>query len=497
MNGPLTHPPAIGNAFDLSEIAGARDCSMWVCFAHSVSNPEILRLAPALDRPLTADAVRVISPRNTSLWLIPGVEIAVHALDLHDLATGEAFQIAAEDEESLARIAAMDTDPEVERERLSELALSIEIWFHEPTEEILPSIDECRLDSVAQGKPVARFSWTPDLHRKYELSREGQKWRLRQRYEYAWAVPSDALVPLRTRDALITFSPSPDRAGTATITVLDNVLAALGLHYSAGADEFRRQSAPASANLAQQPARLATAAEAAAAWLERAAVRQTGVNRFVATAAHDPLLTLEIAFQFPGVGQAVLLTQMRDGERHRAPLTVLGHRIDFDGGVTVPSAEVAAKVASVMGLPNAYVRWAEVGAEFARTRRRMNGRTRGALHGLLQCVSDAALSPAHLFRFLFEPHGALRANRGSGAAPVVVSMESRGPNSTSLHLWWLDPAPAIDRIDVFVAGKPVEPSPKVAWDERVETVDIIDMTIDVEAPAQAQLLGSSLRIDVG
>ena len=127
----------------------------------------------------------------------------------------------------------------------------------------------------------------------------------------------------------------------------------------------------------------------------------------------------------------------------------------------------------------------------------LSGRTRGALHGLLQCVSDAALSPAHLFRFLFEPHGALRANRGSGAAPVVVSMESRGPNSTSLHLWWLDPAPAIDRIDVFVAGKPVEPSPKVAWDERVETVDIIDMTIDVEAPAQAQLLGSSLRIDVG
>lgn len=480
MNERVSHSPAIGCAFDLSGIRGARDCSIWVCFAHSVSNSQILRLAPAPDRPLTADAVRLRSTRDVIRWLIPGVEIAVHSLDLRDLATGDTFEIAADDVDAPLQNDAMAIDAEVVRERLSDLALTIEISFHEPAERSLPSIDECRLDSVAQGKPAAQFSWTPDLHRKYELNREGPQWHLKQRYFGEGAVPGDALVPLRTRDSVLTFTVSPDGTGAAAVAAPENVLTALGLYYSAYEDEFRRDSLPA-----------------ATAWLDRAAVRQTGVNRFVATAAHDPLLTLEVAFQFPGVGQAVLLTQMRDGERHRAPLTVLGHRIDFDGGVAVPSAEVAAKVATVMGLPDAYVRWAEVGAEFGRTRRRMNGRTRGALHGLLQCVSDAALSPAHLFRFLFEPHGALRANRGSGAAPVVVRMETRGPNSTSVHLWWLDPAPAIDRIDVFVAGKPVEPTPNVAWDERVETIDIVGMTIDVDAPAQAQLSGSSLRIEFG
>jgi len=377
----------------------------------------------------------------------------------------------------------MASQDEVVREQISELALTIETWFREPAQRVLPGIEECRLEMVDQGKLAAQFSWTPDRRRTYKLCREAGQWQPTQHYDDPRAVPSDALVPLRTPDAVVEFSPSLDGTGTAAISEPANLLAALGLDFSAGVDEAAVQDT---------------------AWLDRAAVQQTGVNRFVATAAHDLSLTLEAAFQFPGVRQSVILTQMRNGERHGAPLTVQGHHIEFDGGVAFPSADVAASVAAAMRLPDAYVHWADVGAEFARTRRRTTSRTRGALQGLFKSVSDAALSHEQLFRFLFEPYGAMRASdvRGasagiSGLAPVVTRIERAGPVDGRIHFWWPEPAPIIDRVDVLMRGEPIEPASTVTWDAGVQTVNIAGVALDVDVTAQAQVSGNALRIDLG
>jgi hypothetical protein len=494
---------AIGSAFDLSAISSTLKSSVWVCFARSISNPEILRLSMAAERPLTSDAVRVRSSRDEMRWLIPGVEVALHSLDLRGYATGETFGIVAEGGDSPVGVDVMATEDDDVRQWISELALSIETWFREPAQPVLPSIEECRLDMVDQGTPVAQFSWVPDLRRTYKLSRAAGQWELTQLYDDLHAVPRDVLVPLRTADAVISFSPSLEGTGTANIIEPANLLAPLGLHFSASADEFRAQSASTSAGLVEQPMRPVSAPQDTE-WLDRAAVQQTGVNRFVAKAAHDSSLTLEAAFQFPGVGQSVILTQMRNGVRHRAPLTVQGHHIEFDGGMAFPSADVAASVAAAMRLPDAYVHWAEVGAEFARTQRRTTSRTRGALQGLLRSVSDAALSHEQLFRFLFEPYGAMRASaaRGpsagtTGPTPVVTRIESAGPVDGRIHLWWPGPAPTIDRVDVFVRGKPIDPAATVTWDAVIQTVNVVGTTLDIDVPAQAQVSGNALRIDFG
>lgn len=260
------------------------------------------------------------------------------------------------------------------------------------------------------------------------------------------------------------------------------------------------------ADLVQQPARLAAAALADAAWLERAAVRQVGVNRFEATAAHDPSLKLEVTFQFPGAGEAVMLIQTRDGKRDRAPLNVRGQRIDMEGGVAFPAADLAAEVATALRLPDAFVRWAEVGAEFERTRRRTTGRTRDALQGLLRAVSEAALSPAHLYRFLFEPNGvpAVRsagerteAGSGPGPAPVVVRLDRTGPRRGKVHLWWLAPPPAIERVELMTGGKAAEQASVAGWEPGLASVDVAGLALDEGASAHAQVHGRTLRIDIG
>jgi len=249
------------------------------------------------------------------------------------------------------------------------------------------------------------------------------------------------------------------------------------------------------------------AQEAETEWLEQATVWPTGVNRFVAMAMHDPLLTLEVAFQLlPGSGPSVVMTQLRGGEHYRAPLSLLGHKIDFERGVTLPSPEVAVSVASVMGLPDAYVHWAEVGSEFARTRRKTTGSSRSALREMLHFVTESALNPAHLYQFLFEPAGALRSNNGgsdgstggSSAAPVVSGVERTGPRSARIHLWWLDAAPEFERVDIFLAGKPIESLVSVQVSSRAESLDVAGVKLDSDnLPALAHLVGNVLRIDLG
>jgi hypothetical protein len=260
------------------------------------------------------------------------------------------------------------------------------------------------------------------------------------------------------------------------------------------------------AELVQRPARMAAARQAQASWLEGANVQQTGVNRFVATARHDASLQLEISFQFPGAGESVMLIQKRHGERHRAPLMVSGRRIDLDGGVAFPDAVVSADLAKALGLPDTFVHWSKLGAEFERAWGRTTARTRSALQELRRAVAEAALNPAHLFRFLFEPPGAVGAAfrsvaaRDTGAAQVavvVVRLERTGEQGGWAHLWWPGPPPAIERVEVLIGGKSVGSGSVAGSDAAGGAVEIVGVPIDEDAPARAEVIGGTLRIAIG
>lgn len=232
----------IGKSFNLRAIAADSSSEVWVCFARSKSNPEILRLAPACDARLTSSSVRIRSETGRSFWLIPGIEIAVHKLDLQDAYAGESFTICADDDADVAEALPAEESPVDELTRLSEVAFSIEAHFHEPAEPIVPSLDECQIDSIERDGPAARFSWKPDLSRVYCLTREGQQWLLRQTYSDPEAVPSDALVPFRTPSGLLSFAPASDGTATAPVSDAESLLKGLGLRYVADANELQRSS---------------------------------------------------------------------------------------------------------------------------------------------------------------------------------------------------------------------------------------------------------------
>ncbi|HYS86187.1 MAG TPA: hypothetical protein VEN78_14475 [Bradyrhizobium sp.] len=272
----------IGRSYDLALIARAAD-EVWVCFASSKSNPEILRLAPATREQRVPGAVRIESHKAEIRWLIPGVEAAIHSVDLASAKAGDTYGFS--DESYTSQTDIDQGTGEALYDRLALVAHEIEMHFHESDRPSIPSIDECELTSIDSGKPTARFRWTLDGRRAYRLTEDLDKWWLQQTYDDANAVPSDSLVPLMIGNTPFTFAATADPGMPLPANDAVELIARLGLEYDNSSKALRRRDHTA-------------LAEAVAAGAQR--IRR-GVGEFVESlivrlVPSDPLFGMAASF---------------------------------------------------------------------------------------------------------------------------------------------------------------------------------------------------------
>ena len=252
------------------------------------------------------------------------------------------------------------------------------------------------------------------------------------------------------------------------------------------------------ADVLRQPALLAARAAALANWLPRASVQQTGVNRFVATAAHNAELTLELEYQLPGSGKPLVLMQKMGQARHDATLRLGDLSIKFIGGIAAPDPDGASRVASLLGLPLAFVEWPALSKEFARSRGETSGRMREVIKAILDAATSAKRASHEVFQFLFAeltPIGAAR-SRGATSVPLVLDMASLGDSRFRLELWWFEPPPEVGAVKVFVDGREVQLRTPANWIKSPTVLELDGCNVEPASLAAARFTDGVLRLDL-
>lgn len=198
-----SRPTRVGCAYDLASIARVSD-EVWICFACSKSNQEILRLSPATKDLCVSDAVRIESVNGEIRWLIPGVEVAIHSMDLSAGTADNSFSVCVE-HSGEERTIGVESD-ESNRVPFLQVAEQIEFHFHESDQPVIPSIEDCQLQAIEPDKLTALFHWKHDKLRTYRLTGHDGTWSLFQTYQDDNSVPYDAMVPLKIAEASFSFT---------------------------------------------------------------------------------------------------------------------------------------------------------------------------------------------------------------------------------------------------------------------------------------------------
>jgi hypothetical protein len=217
---------SVGQAFDLSAIGNAA-AETWICFATDPDNPQIWRLAPATDQPVSESTVRVRSSDGEIRWLTLGVEIDVHEADLVSHPLAGMFAVARD----LDEVPGFPSGsfPDKRLEDLKGLASRLESVLHATKgPQDLPQVDDCQLVELAPEAGTAVFRWNLDVNRTYRLKREGGRWTLQQYYDTPDAIDFDRAVPLRLGDVVIHFAP-PGFEAELPEPALSHLVSRLGL----------------------------------------------------------------------------------------------------------------------------------------------------------------------------------------------------------------------------------------------------------------------------
>jgi hypothetical protein len=220
------------------------------------------------------------------------------------------------------------------------------------------------------------------------------------------------------------------------------------------------------ADVLQLPAIDAAHVAEQARWLAAASVQTLGVYRFLATAAHDPELTLELEFQLPGTGEPLVLMQKHGPNRLDAPILLGAHRIDFAGGIAVPGREAAAELVGMLKLPQAFADWATTSEAFARSRGATTAPMRAALASLMERAKAAALAPFDVMYFGFPhlvPSRTTRKLADPGSAAAVVTGLEPAPAGAKVVLFWLGHAPDVHEVVVAVSGEHAGQPLRATW----------------------------------
>ena len=196
----------VGLAYDFSEIASL-DREVWVAFAASDNNSEILRFAPAFAAMRTADSVPITSQTGDHCWLLPGVEIAIHQSDLSasKMVPGCPFAVVRVSESDGLLRGVLPSDDSDLLEQLNQIAERIEASFHTSADPVLPLLRDCVLEAINPEEQNASFVWSHDRRRSYLLARAHDSWTLTQHYDDPRAIVADVVVPLDAGNEIVTF----------------------------------------------------------------------------------------------------------------------------------------------------------------------------------------------------------------------------------------------------------------------------------------------------
>jgi hypothetical protein len=199
----------LGQAYKFSDISEL-DQEIWIVFASSQRNEEILRLAPAFTERRTADSVPVVSGQAGQRWMVPGVEIAIHSLDLTPdrMASDDAFTVRRSADEDSVPVSTGLEDEEKLLARLSQVTMAIEVNLHNSDVVSVPSLADCVLESIDPAAPAVTFVWAPDRQRAYQAQKVAGHWLLSQQYRDPLAIPEDKQVPLMAGNGLVSFNSS-------------------------------------------------------------------------------------------------------------------------------------------------------------------------------------------------------------------------------------------------------------------------------------------------
>jgi len=245
-------------------------------------------------------------------------------------------------------------------------------------------------------------------------------------------------------------------------------------------------------------AAVALAAESAAKpdWLAKPAVKQTAVNRFVVTAAHDESLTIEFEFQLPGSGQPLVLMQHRGEARDSRPARFGRHVIDFAGGVAAPEPGQVADLAASLKLPEAFMNWSELCGEFGRSTHRTSNRMRAAIASIVDAAKKALRTQADALHFLFgEMTFASRAPGEAEATAVVIGMERVSDRSLVVSLWWPEEGQAsADAVQVTTDGQTSGPAVPADWIEKPRVLQLHGCAASPRSFASARLVSGVLQV---
>lgn len=197
---------ALGKAYGFSDIASLNG-EVWVVFAASDHNSEIVRLGPAFAERRTLDSVPIESKDGGRRWLLPGVEIAIHRVDLtaSRLLAEQPFSVIRISEDFPLQAGKQEEDSSLLK-KLDQVAEAIEARLHYSPEVAEPRLDDCVLDMLDSVKQSASFVWSHDRHRSYLLERIRDNWTLTQRYADPCAIEADIIVPLETGKGLVQFN---------------------------------------------------------------------------------------------------------------------------------------------------------------------------------------------------------------------------------------------------------------------------------------------------
>ena len=183
--------------------------TQWVVFAASPSNPQILRLAPAFGQKKTQDSMPIAKEGSPSqLWLVPGVEIDVHAKDLEQWPSDGQYRLQEVSPET-----ATLTPDVLEKEaaflaQIEQVAYAIEEQLHtaDAADSVLPLLADCVLEAENVDCKSLTFVWSPDRQRAYQLQHTGMRWLLTQEYRDVLAVATDKEMPLETPKEVLSFN---------------------------------------------------------------------------------------------------------------------------------------------------------------------------------------------------------------------------------------------------------------------------------------------------
>lgn len=245
----MTNTDWIGRGFRF-EFTGEqqRPSCVWICFARSPDNPAILRLAPAIpaDR-LQVDglkpdgsecAAKLVDQDGAERWLVGGIEVRLHEVDLDDpgvVTAAGIFKIADQSGPTDAEwFPNTEPSPAFDDfiDRLSLLAMEITERIHENVQEKdYPALEDCQIAEINPEEKSARLYWRHDRDRGYRFRAQGCNWTLQQYYDDpGWRV-SDLEVPLRIGAEWCRFS--PDGLAPLSLALAQQVGKVFGLPFPA------------------------------------------------------------------------------------------------------------------------------------------------------------------------------------------------------------------------------------------------------------------------